>query len=36
MEDGGKGLLFAAGAILGLAVALALFKIIAPPMDHIT
>lgn len=33
MEEGGKGLLFAAGAILGLAIALALFKIIAPPIE---
>ncbi len=32
MEDAGKGLLFAAGAILGLAIALALFNIIAPPL----
>lgn len=31
MEDGAKGLLFAAGAILGLGVALALFNIITPP-----
>ena len=35
MEEGGKGLLFAAGAILGLAVALALFKIIAPPLEQL-
>ena len=35
MEDGGKGLLFVAGAILGLAIALALFKVIAPPMDQL-
>lgn len=32
MEEGGKGLLFAAGAILGLAIALALFDIITPPL----
>ena len=35
IEEGGKGLLYAAGAILGLAVALALFKVIAPPMDQL-
>lgn len=35
IEDGGKGLLYAAGAILGLAVALALFKVIAPPLDQL-
>lgn len=33
MEEGGKGLLFAAGAILGLAIALALFDIISPPIE---
>lgn len=33
IEAGGKGLLFAAGAILGLAIALALFDIIAPPIE---
>lgn len=33
IEDGAKGLLFAAGAILGLGVALALFDIITPPLD---
>lgn len=32
IEDGAKGLLFAAGAILGLAIALALFNVIAPPL----
>lgn len=32
MEQGGKALLFIAGAILGLGIALALFNIIAPPM----
>lgn len=32
MEDAGKGLLFAAGAILGLGIALALFDIITPPL----
>lgn len=33
LEDAGKGLLFAAGAILGLGIALALFDIITPPLD---
>ena len=33
IEDGAKGLLFAAGAILGLGIALALFDIITPPLD---
>jgi hypothetical protein len=33
IEKGGKGLLFAAGAILGLAIALALFDIISPPLE---
>ena len=33
LEEGGKGLLFAAGAILGLAIALALFDIISPPLE---
>ena len=33
IEDGAKGLLFAAGAILGLAIALALFDIISPPLE---
>ena len=33
LEDAGKGLLFAAGAILGLGVALALFDLITPPLD---
>ena len=32
LEDAGKGLLFAAGAILGLGIALALFDIITPPL----
>lgn len=32
MEKAGKGLLFAAGAILGLGIALALFDIITPPL----
>ena len=32
MEKAGKGLLFAAGAILGLGIALALFNIITPPL----
>jgi len=32
IEDGAKGLLLAAGAILGLGIALALFNIIAPPL----
>lgn len=32
LEKAGKGLLFAAGAILGLGIALALFDIITPPL----
>ena len=32
IEDGAKGLLLAAGAILGLGIALALFNIITPPL----
>lgn len=32
MEKAGKGLLFAAGAILGLGISLALFNIITPPL----
>lgn len=32
MEEGGKALLYVAGAILGLGIALALFNIIAPPL----
>lgn len=32
IEDGAKGLLYAAGAILGLGIALALFNIITPPL----
>jgi hypothetical protein len=35
IERGAKGLLLAAGAILGLAIALALFEIISPPMDQL-
>ena len=35
IEAGGKGLLYAAGAILGLAIALALFKVIAPPLEEL-
>lgn len=32
IEDGGKGLLYAAGAILGLGISLALFNLISPPL----
>ena len=32
IEDGAKGLLFAAGAILGIGIALALFNLISPPL----
>ena len=35
IEDGAKGLLLAAGAILGLGIALALFNIIAPPLEEL-
>ena len=33
IEDGAKGLLYAAGAILGLGIAMALFNLITPPME---
>lgn len=33
IEDGAKGLLYAAGAILGLGIALALFNLITPPFE---
>ena len=35
IEDGAKGLLMAAGAILGIGIALALFHIISPPMTDL-
>ena len=35
IEEGAKGLLMAAGAILGIGIALALFHIISPPMSDL-